>query len=687
MNIMKRWFVTASILGVVLSGSEGAWGHDKLEFPESSFSRRLVPVGRILEDPNSFVWGCSPIYGPDENVHLFYARWPAKDGFTGWKGKDSGVGHAMAAEAEGPYEIVQKAIGLNKALAAHAGGEVWAHNPEIQKMGDDYVMIYNWNRVSAGKGARKIGLAFADSLQGPWSIQPEVIGTGPEGAWDHVTVLNPTLIEHPKGRFLIYYRTWDRDHNDKIGVAISETIRGPYTKYENNPVIDPAEVVGEEAAGLEDPFAWVRDGGVSILTRDFGVFKNRETPHDEGSGLLFSSEAGLNFSHLPEIAYHGTLRYYREDEIKPGPRWRRFERPKLLLKAGQPTHLFNALGGGAGATSSGHVFKIAETRDQQTSEARGRSAKRQEDKPDSGPKRLIWDTDMDSDIDDAAALAILHRMADLGEVEILATVSGSPMGYSVELVDVINTYYGRPDLPTGITRYGEKNSWILEGDTVVSEYPHDVTAENAPAAVEVYRRVLSKQADKSVTIATMGHLTNPAHLIETEADEHSPLSGKELVKEKVKETFIIGGAFPWQGHDHGNFDRDAPAADKVAEEWPVKIHWIGGDEDFIKVTMTGKGLRRVSKDNPVRYAYELAGKLDSEHHSGDLIATYIAVRGTQPYFKVRRYGYNTIQADDGGNQWRTDGNKAHIYTDSYRRGVSPEDFAEVLNSMLSAGRQ
>jgi len=41
------------------------------------------------------------------------------------------------------------------------------------------------------------------------------------------------------------------------------------------------------------------------------------------------------------------------------------------------------------------------------------------------PVKIIFDTDMESDVDDVAALAMLHGLADKGEAEILATISSS----------------------------------------------------------------------------------------------------------------------------------------------------------------------------------------------------------------------------------------------------------------------
>src|SRR5687768_16854650 len=46
------------------------------------------------------------------------------------------------------------------------------------------------------------------------------------------------------------------------------------------------------------------------------------------------------------------------------------------------------------------------------------------------PVKVIFDTDMDSDCDDLGALAVLHALADRGEVEILATVTSSQNPWS-----------------------------------------------------------------------------------------------------------------------------------------------------------------------------------------------------------------------------------------------------------------
>ena len=58
-------------------------------------------------------------------------------------------------------------------------------------------------------------------------------------------------------------------------------------------------------------------------------------------------------------------------------------------------------------------------------------------------KKIIFDTDIGGDCDDAGALALLHRLCDLGEAELLATTHCFSSPYVAGCLDAINTYYGR----------------------------------------------------------------------------------------------------------------------------------------------------------------------------------------------------------------------------------------------------
>src|SRR4051812_41619361 len=61
--------------------------------------------------------------------------------------------------------------------------------------------------------------------------------------------------------------------------------------------------------------------------------------------------------------------------------------------------------------------------------------------------RLIFDSDMDGDCDDVAALSLLHALADRGEAQILATIASGRSAGSPICLSAINAYYGRGDVP------------------------------------------------------------------------------------------------------------------------------------------------------------------------------------------------------------------------------------------------
>src|SRR5512145_2126755 len=112
--------------------------------------------------------------------------------------------------------------------------------------------------------------------------------------------------------------------------------------------------------------------------------------------------------------------------------------------------------------------------------------------------KIIFDTDFGPDYDDVGALTFLHAMADSGKAEILATLSCNRNELVGPGLDVVNTYYGRPDLPIGAPKnagvdMGSGQHWL---DTLAARYPHDVRSTgDLPDAITVYRRILSEQSD------------------------------------------------------------------------------------------------------------------------------------------------------------------------------------------------
>ena len=76
----------------------------------------------------------------------------------------------------------------------------------------------------------------------------------------------------------------------------------------------------------------------------------------------------------------------------------------------------------------------------------------------------------------------------------------------------------------------------------MSNFPSPIrNSSQVPDAVEVYRRVLAASPARSVTIASVGLLTNLELLLRSAPDAHSPLPGHELVAEKVALLAMMAG--------------------------------------------------------------------------------------------------------------------------------------------------
>ncbi len=281
------------------------------------------------------------------------------------------------------------------------------------------------------------------------------------------------------------------------------------------------------------------------------------------------------------------------------------------------------------------------------------------------PVRLIFDTDMAPDYDDVGALALLHALADFGEVEILATVSSNKCQTCVPCIEVINTYFGRPDIPVGCAKGAAQNltTWhkgLRWTDELPKRYPHRTEcSEESEDAVRVYRRILSQQPDASVTIVTVGFFTNLSNLLTSPGDEYSRLSGEELVKRKVKKLVSMAGKLP-EGKEF-NVYSDTKASQTVLTKWPTPI--LLSDFDIGEVILTGKKLAASDiKRSPVIDAFSMALPQDNPEGrmSWDQTAVLVAVRGAEKYFNTEK-GTMTV-LDDGSDKWTKDskGNHEHL---------------------------
>lgn len=307
------------------------------------------------------------------------------------------------------------------------------------------------------------------------------------------------------------------------------------------------------------------------------------------------------------------------------------------------------------------------------------------------PVAIIFDTDIDTDCDDAGALAILHALADRGECEILATMVSVRLPASAATVAAINTYYGRPDLPIGCVRKGGVMEASRFAGKIAEEYPEAAkVAAKAADATKLYREILESRPDHSVVIVTVGYLTNLRNLLELPAENGKP-SGKELVQRKVTKYVCMGGNFVGSPPkddltlDNVNFRRDPESAFRVIRDWPGPIVFAGREVCSVPSGLTcGTSLAKTPPGNPVRRAYEhyFGGKLKNRHVA-DLVTVLYAVRGLRDYWDIESNGSMDLRPDMTF-VWKTDEDRDHSYLLKKRIDGKPNDryIESVLDELL-----
>lgn len=313
------------------------------------------------------------------------------------------------------------------------------------------------------------------------------------------------------------------------------------------------------------------------------------------------------------------------------------------------------------------------------------------------PVRVIFDTDMGSDCDDAGALALLHVYADRGWVEIIGCVySSGKVPYGAGVVEAINVYYGRPNIPIGAAHDD------LVGDPVdkmtTEKLAKDTAAygnrivrnRDAEEMTALNRRLLAGQPDRSVTYLTVGHTKGLHDLLVSRPDGVSPLSGEELVQRKVRRWVALGalGAHNREGRHTKDwnffFNQTAPYTRHVVEHWPVAAFYVDGGEDVL----TGRSLKLTPPGNIVRTAYRdwlwnyEKKTLDDQRPSWDLVAVYYAVEGLGEYLADE--GRGRLEFDlEKGCRWAAGGREPPQTFIRQKPGTSAR-FADYLNTLLAA---
>ena len=146
--------------------------------------------------------------------------------------------------------------------------------------------------------------------------------------------------------------------------------------------------------------------------------------------------------------------------------------------------------------------------------------------------------------------------------------------------------------------------------------------------------------DNSVVLVTLGFLTNIANLLESPGDSLSPLTGHQMVQQKVSAVFVMGGMYPESVlFSEFNFNCGdgllSPAecegsAKAAVENMPTNVKMVFSGFEVGNKVMSGGALTSCKdSSNPCRRAYINYCGTGVNRPSWDPLTLIAAVRGAQ----------------------------------------------------------
>jgi alpha-L-fucosidase len=309
-----------------------------------SFQDRLLPapVDGGFRQAGYWVWCGTVVKGGDGRYHHYASRWPRGLPFSPHWLTNSEVVHSVSPTPEGPYQFAD--VALPPRGADHWDGQM-THNPVVRRIGNQYVLYYTGTtyagerpspghptaedsplKLDAHDGER-IGVALADTPDGPWRRLDHPILDVRPGTWERYLVSNSSPLVMPDGSILLYYKGVEALRTNAIGVARATRPEGPYERLSDAPF--------DAGVGAEDPTMWIENGRYHALMLDTDRrFSDKEI-------YYATSNDGLHWETEPNPV--AIPKDYAWTDGKPR-RMGSTERPQILVQDGVATHVFIATG-------------------------------------------------------------------------------------------------------------------------------------------------------------------------------------------------------------------------------------------------------------------------------------------------------------------------------------------------------
>ncbi|HKK63883.1 MAG TPA: glycoside hydrolase family protein [Bacteroidales bacterium] len=293
------------------------------------------------------IWGGSVIKIDDDEYYMYATRWPEELSWQSWA-TNAEIVLAKANTPEGPYQF-------EKVILPPRGKEFWdgraTLNPTIIHHKGKYLLYYvgitydfkqpvdskpTRDMYEEAWNSKRIGLAIADSPDGPWERKDEPILHIRSGKWDGAITSNPAPVVHEDGSVLLIYKSApvpypERNQNRamRLGVVKAKHYSGSYERIEDNNQIKLKPI----DTSIEDPFIWQSNDTYYMIAKCM----NESITGEKGAGFLACSRNGIEWTIAEQPKAYSRTVELSDGSIKEMPK---LERPQVFFENGQPTLVF-----------------------------------------------------------------------------------------------------------------------------------------------------------------------------------------------------------------------------------------------------------------------------------------------------------------------------------------------------------
>ena len=261
-------------VGLMAVTAGGAKAESPRELPSINVSRTAadgigVEAGVMRRDP-------SDIIKVNDRYYVWYSKGKISPGY------DATVWYATSPDGK---QWTEQGMALGKGEpGSWEGASVFT--PNILVAEGRYWLFYTGTSKPFEKPFNpdsKIGLAVADSPDGPWErndVKPVLRNSDNPEAFDSHLVDDACLIVR-NGEYWLYYKgrqLGKSPKETKMGLAIADDPQGPYFKHESSPVV----------AGNHEVLVWPQGNGVAAMIGTTG-------PKEITNSILFADD-GVQFS-------------------------------------------------------------------------------------------------------------------------------------------------------------------------------------------------------------------------------------------------------------------------------------------------------------------------------------------------------------------------------------------------------